>query len=384
MFLATYGLIILIIFIFERIEKKRLLNFLPIVTIIFLIIMMGGNISNPDTVIYYNIYNSTEFFSKDFGFGIMVKIAHDFLKLDINQYRLILAIIGLGIMYKTVNKYIKNPMIYYLLYFLYPFMMDVVQVRNFLVMCILLCSFGYLLEKNRKNIIKYIILILIASSIQKTALVYLPLIFIHKIEDKKIMRKIIIVLASVSLIIGMNGRLVSIIGSMLLNTVSDNLEGSAGFLTRNTQYGWIILWGEQIVNVCLVYWCKKIFLGSQKLYCQYKNRLKISYDYGVQFFNILYWCNIYLFCFCPLYVLNINFYRIMRNVMVINILGFCLIWEISKVLKRQYRFLYRFVVFGYAVFMFYVNFFYNGGGEYIDSILKPMFKENWIMQMLLK
>ena len=62
----------------------------------------------------------------------------------------------------------------------------------------------------------------------------------------------------------MNGRLVSIIGSMLLNTVSDNLEGSAGFLTRNTQYGWIILWGEQIVNVCLVYWCKKIFLGSQK------------------------------------------------------------------------------------------------------------------------
>ena len=38
MFLATYGLIILIIFIFERIEKKRLLNFLPIVTIIFLII----------------------------------------------------------------------------------------------------------------------------------------------------------------------------------------------------------------------------------------------------------------------------------------------------------------------------------------------------------
>lgn len=93
---------------------------------------------------------------------------------------------------------------------------------------------------------------------------------------------------------------------------------------------------------------------------------------------MIFWINIYLFCFCPLYVLNINFYRIMRNVMVINIIIYCITWNIRKAWSKKERLLYGCAIWLYAIFMFYVNFFYNGGGEYVDSILKPMFTMNWI------
>lgn len=380
MILAIYGILILFIYILELITHKRLRFFLPFITVIYFIIMMGGNISNPDTTIYYNIYNNKEFFYKDFGFGILVYICNHKFGLDINAFRLLLAIIGIGMMSRIVNKYVKKQIVYYLLYFLYPFMMDVVQVRNFLIMCILMNAVDFLLDKSKISIVKYIILILIAATIQKTALVYLPLVIIHRIESKKIIRLLIIASAVFSIFIGFNSGIVNTLGNFLLNSVSDSLSGSSKFLTRNTNFGWIILWGEQICNCILIFWSKRILEKSEKICRDNPYLLKQSYDKNKKFFNLVFWINIYLFCFCPLYVLNINFYRIMRNVMTINLMIYSITWNLRRNWSSSNRIIYGCSIWGYAIFVFYVNFFYNGSGEYIDSILKPMFTMNWLFQ----
>ena len=380
MYLIIYGIVILLIYILECVTHQKLKNFLPIITIIYLVVLMGGNISNPDTIIYYNIYNSSEFFSKDFGFGLLVRVCKNGLGMNIDMFRMTIAIIGFLLMANTVNQFVKNTMSYYLLYFLYPFMMDVVQMRNFLVMCILMFSIRYLLDRSKKGIVKYVMFVLIAATIQKTALIYLPLVFIHKIDRKKLTRGLIAILATLSMLVGLSNGMVTQIGNILLSTVADSLSGSSGFLTRNTNYGWIILWGTQICNFALVYWSQKLINRSEN-YCVYRpNKLKCSYEFTCAFVDIVFWINIYMFCFCPLYVLNVNFYRIMRNIMPLNLVVYCIVLYLRKGWQsKSIRISYEIAIWCYAVIMFYINFFYNGDGGYIESIIKPIFEKNWLI-----
>lgn len=379
--LIVYGIVIVLLFLMEKVTHKRIRGFLPIVTLIYIIILMGGNGSNPDTTIYYNMYNSGYFFYKDIGFGIVIDFCKKTLGLNIEQFRLVMAVLGLSIMHKVVNKYVLNPMTYYFLYFLYPFMMDVVQMRNFLMMCVMMVAFDALLDRSKKGIVKFLILNLVAASLQKTALVYLPLVFIHRVDKKKFVKCLFGMAAVISLVCGFNESVVNSIAGFLLSNISDNLSGSAGFFVRNTNFGWLILWGEQVVNVLLVYWSKRM---TEKYETQYRKNtclFKVEYNRIIDFYDFLLWVNIYLFIFCPLYVLNINFYRIMRNIMVINLMGYSMSIKSSRIWKKNYRILYGIAIWSYALFMFYINFFYNGKGEYIESILITMFTNNWLSQL---
>lgn len=372
-----YAILVAICYLFEILTKKRIRGFLPIFTLVFLVIAMGGNTNNPDTTIYYNMYYNKSFFDKDVGFGYLIQMSNN-LGWSINTFRLIIAIVGLVLITSAVNYWLTKPSLFYLIYFIYPYMMDVVQVRNFLAMSIFVFALRFLViesKEEKKNALLYVLLLLVASSIQKTALVYLPLVLINRVERKKFLKGIITFAAFLSVFVGLNSSMVNLIGQYVLNNLSESLSGSAGFLTRNTHYGWMILWAEQICNVMLVYYTNKLYLKD----CDKMTDTKQTAFRNGLYLEVMLWINIYCFCFCPLYVLNINFYRIMRNVMVANIICYAfLIGEKGLFCNTKKKRIYTILVFSYALLMFYVNYFYNGHGEYVNSIIVPLFTDNWI------
>lgn len=376
--MIVYGIGILAGYFTEIITRKRIRYFMPLLTIVYMIIMMGGNTNNPDTIIYERMYYSSKFFDKDPGFGLLIDRAKAF-GLGINEFRLVIAIIGLVLISSAANYFIKNIGIFYLIYFVYPFMMDVVQVRNFLAMCLVVFSLRFLVDESKKGPILCLLFIVMATLIQKTAIVYTPLFLFKYIEKKKLMKGILVIVAVISLIAGLNTQLVNRIAFVLLNTVSESLMGSAKFLSRNTNWGWLILWGEQFTNVFLVSWSLKAWNYAIRNYPE-QIKSKQSLTRVQLYLELIFWINIYLFCFCPLYVININFYRIMRNIMVANAIVFALTIETKNLFaRRKNRYVYIWAILAYVAFMFYVNYIYNGGGEYIKSILIPLIYDNWIL-----
>jgi len=368
-------------FILEIISKKTIGRLLPIGFVIYLILLMGGNTNNPDTEIYNNIYYNSEFFSKDMGFGLLVRVFHECIGVQFDVFKLIVSILGIFLIHLTAKKYVKNISCFYILYFIYPFLMDVIQVRNFLAMSIFIYAVPWLTSNERKDIVKYVIAIAIAATIQKTALVYLPIIFIRKAYNKKHIKYILIILVVTSFFIGINKNVVAVFSNILLDNFADSLIGVSGFLEINTKYGWIIQWATQISNFALISWSRKLLANNRQLCDPSKKLLANSYEKTYKLIDIVYWINIYSFLFIPLYVVNINFYRIMRNIMPLNSMVYCIsgkvILENKSENQKVVKLLYIVGVILYAFSMFYLNYIYKSEGKYWD-IIQALFRDNWI------
>ena len=252
MILAISILFIIELYLFELFSNKRVKNFLTIVVFALLIIVMGANTQNPDTHIYEEyIYNNEEFFSKDFGFGILVYIFKVF-NLDYYYLKMFIAIVGFMLINSTLKKYICDYKMFFLLYLIFPFFFDVVQVRNFLAMSIFIYAIPFLLEDTKRGNIKYIITVLIAATMQKTALVYLPIILIKKINNQKYYKFFGAIIIFVLIIIAINRPFLNMFIDMLKNNVSDVLSGIAPRLNITTNWGWLVQWGVQFGNFFLV------------------------------------------------------------------------------------------------------------------------------------
>ena len=67
----------------------------------------------------------------------------------------------------------------------YPFLLDVAQIRHFMAISIFTFSVRYLESYSKKNLIKYIFLIVIAASQQIMAIAFLAYLLVYLIDQKK-------------------------------------------------------------------------------------------------------------------------------------------------------------------------------------------------------
>ena len=335
MILVIMILVILEMYIFESVSKKKVKNVLPMVMFIVLIILMGANTKNPDTKIYEEyIFNNNEFFSKDFGFGILVSI---FKTLNLNYYalKMFVSIIGFILINHTLKKYVHDYKPFFLLYIIYPYFFDVVQVRNFLAMSIFIYAIPYLLEDTKKGNIKYFLCILLAATMQKTALVYLPIVFIKNIDRKKYRKGILGGIIIISIFISIYKPLLNSFINFLLLNVSEHLDGVESKLSIQVNYGWIVQWAIQFVNY---YFVKKGTKYINEVNDESINGIKQMKKYSKLILNI----NYYMFVFLPLYILTPTFARIMRNILILNYIVYAFIIKLitadgSSKSRKKYR-----------------------------------------------
>lgn len=362
-----FSFLLVIILLSSFFSKKNLdILFVPI-AFVYMAILMGGNTFNPDSEIYSNMYFNNNF-TKDIGFGFLINI---FKSIGFNylEFKLIISIIGLLIISISLFGLVKNKMFFYVLYFIYPFMFDVVQVRNFLCMAFLIAGFRCLISRNNKVRLAFIFFVLIGASMQKIGLVYLPIFFIKDIYKKKWINKSVIVIVVLSFIIGFFSDYLQGFAINALSIFEDNFAGLNNYLDVNTRLGWIVFWLQQIFAFYI------ISLGRNLL---------ITMEYNVSekfinFVNIMYSTNYYMFLFLPFFVLDESFTRIIRNLIPLNLMVTVVL--ISFIMRRFINgekvkiieLFYCSITILYQLILFFLM-----KRTYNDSIILPLFQKNWI------
>lgn len=369
--LILYTAILILLYITSSRLKMKKDRLIPILACGLLIILMGGQTNNPDYLIYRTIFNG-DFYSKDPGFGLIIW-GLKYIGFNETNFRLGIAIIGYILISFTVYKYLKDRRLFYLFYAIYPFMFDVVQARNFLVMAILTYSVPLLINPTLRKKIIFVITILCAFTIQKVAILYLPLVFIDSITDNKYNKFFFRIILFLSVAVALNKSTLIRVINLLVMPITGGIKELSSYVGINTSYGWIVFWLEQIVVYILVMYANKIIKQD---YNFFNNTISnADYEEKMQFSQLILKINYYMFVFLPLFILDENYTRIIRNVLPLNIIVFviALTRNSEKIKFSKKRTALLIGILFYLLILFYLMF-----RSYASSIVYPTLNENWI------
>ena len=208
----------------KRIETITLDHLYLLLSILLLWILFSFCSEVPDYRNYAFVFQrlnwGDDYHSVETGYWLLCKFAV-FLGLDFSVFRKIYGLIGLTLMGSTAIRYIDKPYRVFLLYFLYPFLLDLVQIRHFMACSIVIFGIRDLEEFKVENIVKYCLCVLLAVTQHSIAIVYLVFLFAY-LKDIKIMMKIAISVTIGSFALGQ-----IIAGSALYSTIllSRGIEG---------------------------------------------------------------------------------------------------------------------------------------------------------------
>lgn len=271
-----------------------------------------------DSVISLQVLGIPEIFN-EWIWGLMCLVGNK-LRLDFFVFRLII-VLGLFILVynSIIKKYCCNygwVLLVYLSYFLY---VDAMQLQNFIAMCIFMISLKYVIDKeNGKNIIKFVIALVIAAEIHSAywvAFVYLILF----IKDKKTISKLLIGLEV--LFIGvtyLNNNYVPIISTVMSSASDSRLSN---YSSSATVRSWIVFLMFLIVYTFCIYLIHK---NNKKKYAYYKRNLDINqfetFRNSSDFVNLVLFIDIISFLIIPMNMMITHMYRLIRNIAILQYL----------------------------------------------------------------
>lgn len=367
-----------ILIIIGLIKKESKLLFY-VAWLLLLILFLGGNTENHDRVIYMANYmdlakglHSANF---EFGFQTLCKIGSA-LGLSYNQFLFVITFIAFALIANTIKQYTSDISYVLMLYFIYPFIWDTVQIRNFLVLAIIIYASRYIISY-KKQYIKYIICVLIASSIHITALFYLSLLLLAIKNSRKMYTLVGVVTATsvlfMPLIIKLSKLFISV-GKINAYTMSQT--------SMFTKFAVIIYC---LTSIILVVIAKKILAKED----QEENNLKKTYtkftfkikEGRLRFFQeqreiikldaeAVFKINI--ICMLSLYFImnSLHFFRLYRNIFVINYILFALALSKMDKNKKYYQLFWGVFIFVILSFLFLILYVPT------TNIFYPVFSHN--------
>lgn len=177
-------------------NKKRnfgFFNMIMTILVVFIMwLMFAGNTYNPDYENFSNIYNTftrigiTSYSGVEAGFSFLMRFLGS-LGLSYQSFLFVIATIFLTVITMVTFYFSRNPFISLLLYIYFPFMLDIVQIRNSLAYACVLCGLIFLL--NEKYLV-FTFFVILASLFHITSLFYLCFLII-KLDLQKIFRYIV-------------------------------------------------------------------------------------------------------------------------------------------------------------------------------------------------
>lgn len=155
--------------------------------------LMGFSYNNADYYTYQAYYNNyTE--TGDMGYDLLVEIGRYF-SIDYQTFLIIISFVSLILLFQGVFKLSNNPTQTLVLYTVFPFFFDIVQIRNFIALSVTIYAFTFLLEKSVSGYFKYTLLVIIAALFHNVALFYLVYLLSH-IDSLSKLRNLIITLTT--------------------------------------------------------------------------------------------------------------------------------------------------------------------------------------------
>lgn len=300
------GLCLLLNLINTILGKKNIFLFIFLLLICWC--FAWGTTGGPDYLSYLKQYQNSSLGSLsvgDFGYNFFSLVFSQILGLTFIQFRAFYYAIGYILLGKFLWKYTNKPNKILLLYTIILMPVDVVQIRNFMAMMILLYSFIFFFKK---QIIYQLLTILIASLFHITFILYLiiPIIYLLDINNlyKNAIQIIIIIFIGMLIVeLGRNfaQQQISIIAEQFV------MQENIVYFQKITNMGHWLYWGYQIFILFLLY-----IIRPNILYNKNQN----------SFYKLLFATNIILTIYFPLFLFNNNFLRIYRNILMLNLVNF--------------------------------------------------------------
>lgn len=160
---------------------------------------MGLNTASPDYSNYEKMFylaDTSEYAEIEYGYRLLCIIIRD-IGLSYQQFRMIFAVLYITLAYKIASRMTNNINFVLALLFICPFLSQISGLRFTLAALIACNSIPYLLEDDKKSVIKYIAGVLIAALFHYSTLFYLIFIFARK---KFSFKKLMIVLFSMTVL----------------------------------------------------------------------------------------------------------------------------------------------------------------------------------------
>lgn len=180
MWLLYFSLVILIL-LSLRYKSSKIIK---ILFVIFMGLMFTFVYDNADTELYRSQYYASKFFdwTDTEPLWMILQVFGMKLKLSFEMFRCIVFLTAISLVFSRIEKFVVEKNIILIIYCIYPFLIDMAQMRNFLAMSILVVAIPYLSDRSVKSLIKFIALIIVATLIHNVFIFYIVLSFLWLID----------------------------------------------------------------------------------------------------------------------------------------------------------------------------------------------------------
>jgi len=307
----------------------------------------------------------------EFGFAFLMKIA-SLMSLNYSGFLFVVSFVALLLIDSTVVRYCKNTNYVYLLYFVFPFFLNAVQIRNFLAMSLLVFSIRYIVDDYKLKKIRFLVLILFASLIHVSFVVYAPLVFITMKKRKTLIGLLVVISISLSAVLVVSGNSLTQLGLFLSDATGQ--EKVALWLSTRTRFGFVVSWLTQITIFALAVFSRNVWLQSDLGTGKHEFSGKTIFGKEKRFIEVVFWIDLYAFSFFPLYVSASTFDRLLQNLLVLNYVAFA---STSLLLREnpKKQALFNVFVFGFVFVLFYFRLFI----PFENTVFLPIMNSNSVL-----
>lgn len=369
--LSVYILLIIINFKFSKSKIIFWIDFL------FMWVLMGWNHSVADYSSYYIRYTNPEIYGTLEPLYVIFQNTGKMVGLDYSSFQIVMAFIFLFIRMIAIRMLSTSPNFVVGLYLLFPFIMDITQLRMFYATSIILLGIVFLLKRKKIDNIIFILFVILATMIHAACICYLLLLIPVNIENFNIKAylRIIIIMCLILFIMLFSGGLYELahiisslfgFGTKFIETVF--AAGQAYKTTNKIVYMLIIFLFFFVINL--------IFKKARKRYKLSKNENQVmlkTISKNGELVDICYKINYTLLIILPFAWFTGDIYRIQHGVLILFYSAFSNM-DFFKGKKHGSVTLYQIYVTIFIVL--YVFLFLVGISSLRESVFLPVFYDN--------
>ena len=359
--MQAFYFLIGLIFVTSLVRNKKIGSFLLFVYLWRLFAFSYGNADYFNYELQYQIYGTNFVFDtiQNVGFKFICKVATDF-GLDYQTFLIVEATIILSVVFFVIIRFSDDPWMVSVLFIIYSFPIDTVQVRNFLGRTAVLLGLAIFLSAKPK-LVKYIgmfVCILMGALIHVSVFSYF-LFFLIPFLERKYIKFWIIGIVVLEFVMFRNFQTIA-----LLVTSNSNVNE---YMSKSVSIGYVIfVILYMLINYIISYSCYEI---SQKRDVVDLKRLS--------FIDFAFRINTLLLVFVPMACVANDFFRLFRISIFLN---YIVISNLHQNVEA-YRdcsppintvSLCRFGTIAMAILSNYMFI----SSSYMDSVVKPLFENN--------
>lgn len=270
---------------------------------------------------YEEVVNRGIFSSAQFGYQLLMRIGN-FLGLPFDLFRLLVMAACFFLIYRfVIQRYNVNANYVIALYMSYGLIMDSEQFRNWIALTILLSGLHFLETGKLKDKGKFLMMMGIATSFHISFVFYVPLIFVDGKRRNYIVSLFFIISTLTAAIFVLNGNQIPF-QQQIVNAIGNRRVDN--YLSSQTNLGWVIPMILHLSSIFLSFWAREIIHVKHYGFdynfeiddSEYEKKYQIQKELRIS--NLIFWINIAMSVLFPIYIINLQFYRLMRSLLLIT------------------------------------------------------------------